>query len=492
MNEHHYIACDLGADSGRVIVGHLKDGKVALEEVHRFPNGVAKINGSFRWNILRIFEELKIGLRKVAESKVPVESLSVDSWGVDYVLFNERQPMLSLPYQYRDSRTDATYDEALKTIGAEKIFAQTGIQFLTFNTLYQLISEVEQNGDLVAIADQFLCIADYLNYLFSGVARAEESLASTTQIYNPVRRRWSRKLISAFHFPTRIFPDIVPSGTKLGTLTPAIQEETGLGEIPVCATCSHDTGAAVAAVPAEGEGWAYLSSGTWSLIGVELPSPLINKKVREYNFTNEVGYAGTSRFLKNIVGLWLLQESRRDWIRQGITIPYDELDRLAEAAEPFRSLIDPNDARYVKPDNMPAKIAAYCRETGQPVPETPGQITRCIFESLALSYRQMLKQIEYLTGRTITRLHIVGGGTKSPLLNQFAANGTERTVLTGPVEATACGNVLIQALALGHLASLDELRNVVRNSFKITEYQPQGSVEWNKAFARFSKLNPTK
>jgi len=295
-------------------------------------------------------------------------------------------------------------------------------------------------------------------------------------------------LIASYHLPERLFTEIVPSGTKIGTLLPAVAEETALPEIPVVATCSHDTGAAVAAVPAEGEGWAFLSSGTWSLIGVELPCPLINEQVRECNFTNEAGYGGTTRFLKNIVGLWLLQESRREWIRQGMTLSFNDLDRMAEESEPFRSLINPNAARFLKPDNMPQKIAAYCQETGQPVPETPGEVTRCIFESLALLYRQTLEQIETLTGKTITRLHIVGGGTKSPLLNQYAASGTGRTVFAGPVEATACGNILIQALALGQLDSLAALRKTVADSFPVLEYQPQNSADWQRAVAHFGEL----
>lgn len=489
MNEHYYIACDLGADSGRVMLGTFKEGKIALEEIHRFSNGVAKVQGSFRWNILRIFEELKEGLRKVAGKKIAAESMSVDSWGVDYVLFNARQPMLALPYQYRDPRTDAIFVQALEKVGEKKIFEETGIQFMSINTLYQLLADVEANGDVLSIADRFLNIADYLNYLFSGAARAERSLASTTQIYNPVTRQWSRELIGALGLPGRIFPEIVPSGTQIGTLLPGVQEETGLPAIPVCATCSHDTGAAVAAVPAEGKGWAYLSSGTWSLIGVETPRPYINEAARAYNFTNEAGYGGTTRLLKNIVGLWLLQESRRDWIRQGQkTVSFDDLDRQAEESEPFRSLINPNDPSFLKPDDMPAKITAYCRATGQPEPLTPGQVTRCIFESLALSYRQMLNQLEELTGEPITRLHIVGGGTKSPVLNQYAANATGRTVLTGPVEATACGNILIQALTLGHLGSLEELRRVVRDSFPIQEYRPAAAGAWDQAFTRFSSL----
>jgi len=487
-NEHCYLACDLGADSGRVILGRLESGWLTLEELHRFSNGPAKIGGSLRWDVLRIFEELKTGLRKFAEKKIPAVSLSVDSWGVDYVLFNSRQPMLALPYHYRDPRTEQPYAETLRTVGRERIFSETGIQFMPFNTIYQLIADVEQNSDLLAVADQFLNIGDYLNFLFSGVARAEESLASTTQIYNPVSRTWSDGLIRDFKFPKNIFPAIVPSGSKLGPVLPEIAEETGLSGIEVVATCSHDTGAAVAAVPAEGDDWAYLSSGTWSLIGVELPSPLINETVREHNFTNEVGYGGTIRFLKNIIGLWILQESRRTWEREGHLLDYSEIERLAEEAEPFRSLINPNATRFLQPGGMPEKIAAYCRETGQPVPETHGQFARCIYESLALRYRTTLDQMAEIIGHKISRLHIVGGGSQSSLLNQFAASATGRTVLAGPVEATACGNVLIQALALGHLPDLAALREVVRTSFSIRKYQPEQSDVWLKASERFASL----
>jgi rhamnulokinase len=486
--DHCYIACDLGADSGRVMLGKLESCWLTLEEVYRFSNGPAKINGSLRWDILRIFEELKIGLRKFADKNIPADSLSVDSWGIDYVLLNARQPMLSLPYQYRDARTEAPYATALETYGSERIFSETGIQFMPINTLYQLMDDVKHNSDLLAVADQFLLVGDYLNFLFSGVARAEESLASTTQIYNPKSRAWSQQLIRDFQFPAALFPEIVKSGTVLGPMTPAIEEETGLSGIQVVAACSHDTGAAVAAVPAEGDDWAYLSSGTWSLIGVELQAPLINEAVREQNFTNEAGYAGTTRFLKNIIGLWILQECKRDWARDGHHLDYSEIDRLADEALPFRSLINPNAPRFLSPGSMPEKIASYCEETGQAVPESPGQFARCIYESLALRYRTTLDQIEELIGRNISRLHIVGGGSKGSLLNQFAANATGRTVLAGPVEATACGNVLIQALALGHLPNLAALRDVVRTSFSIRTYQPEQSDEWREASIRFASL----
>lgn len=488
MHEHQYIACDLGAESGRVILGTLRGNAVTLEEIHRFPNGAVKIAGSLRWDVLRIYDELKTGLRKIAARGVPARSLSVDSWALDYVLVGDGQPMLSLPHHYRDSRTDRTYAAALKSPGREVIFAETGIQFMPINTLYHLIAEQERSPRLLEIAERFLTIADYLHFLFSGVAVIEESNASTTQMYNPATRAWSDRLIEIFAFPRKIFPPIVPSGTRLGPLLPEVATEIGGEGIEVIATCSHDTGAAVAAVPASGEDWAYLSSGTWSLIGVELPSPLITDAARAHNFTNEAGFGGTTRFLKNIVGLWLLQESRRAWALAGREYDYATLAAEAAEAEPFRSLINPNDARFWKPDDMPGKIAAYCRETGQPAPETPGQFTRCIYESLALLYRRALGEIEEVSGRGIARLHIVGGGSQSALLNQFAASATGRTVHAGPVEATAVGNVLLQAVALGHLASLPALRETVRASFQIDRYDPQDAAAWEHAYARFAAL----
>lgn len=488
MSEHYYIACDLGAESGRVILGRLHDGRVELEEIHRFPNGAVKIAGSLRWDILRIFDELKIGLRKVAARKVPVESLSVDSWGLDYVLVGAEQPMLSLPYTYRDARNDRPFAAALKSPGAGPIFAETGIQFMPINTLYQLIAERESSPQLLGMADIFLMIADYLHFLFSGVVSAEESLASTTQLYNPVTRKWSERLAEIFALPPHIFPPLVAPGTRLGRISPEIAADIGLDAVQVIATCSHDTGAAVAAVPASGEDWAYLSSGTWSLIGVELPRPLLDENALAHNFTNEAGFGGTTRFLKNIVGLWILQECRRTWARAGHDYDYGTLATQAAETEPFRSLINPNAPRFLKPDEMPEKIAAFCRETNQPEPTTVGQFTRCIYESLALLYRRTLDEIENVTGRRIARLHVVGGGSQSALLNQFAANATGRSVLAGPVEATALGNVLIQAIALGHLEALAEVRQTVGASFTIDEYLPQEQLEWQQAFGRFLRL----
>lgn len=466
MSAHYYLACDLGAESGRVMLGSLADGKLTLEEIHRFPNGPVAINGTLRWDVLRVFDELQAGIRKVG---VKVESLSCDSWGVDYVWLKDNEPLLTAPFHYRDART-YDYEKHFAKVPADAIFAETGIQFLHFNTLYQLAADAPW---LFKSADRFLLMGDYFNYLFSGVAKAEESLASTTQLYNPRTHNWSQKLLRGFKFSRKVFSEIVPAGTILG--------ETPDG-VKVIATCSHDTGAAVAAVPASGPGWAYLSSGTWSLLGVETKQPIINEKSRQYNFTNEAGYGGRIRFLKNIVGLWLVQECRRTWGK----FDYAELTKLAGQTAPSQTRIDAADARFGSPGDMPAKIVAYCRETGQSPPATEGEFVRCILESLASLYRQTLDQIEDATGQPIQTLHVVGGGSQNRLLNQLTASATGRAVVTGPVEAAAIGNVLIQAIALGHLRDLDELRQVVRNSFAVQTYQPHEN--WDAVSERFQKL----
>ena len=480
MNARYYIACDLGAESGRVMLGTLDDGKLTLEEIHRFPTGPVVITGTWRWDVLRIFDELKTGLRKVAERGLKIESISTDSWGVDYVWLKGQEPLLTVPYHYRDTRTDGAFERAFAAVPAEEVFTETGVQFMAFNTLYQLHWEASNRPWLFKSADRFLLIGDYFNYLFSGVAKAEQSLASTTQLYNPKNKKWSRPLLKKLGLPKKLFPEIVPAGAVLGPVLP----EFGLTGAQVVASCSHDTGAAVSAVPAAGKGWAYLSSGTWSLLGVELKKPLITDQSRQHNFTNEVGYGHSIRFLKNIIGLWIQQECRRQWGKHD----YNELRQLAEKCAPLRSLINPNDERFGKPGNMPEKIAAFCRETGQPVPTTPGEFTRCILESLALLYRRTLEQLEAITGQPVTTLHIVGGGSQNLLLNQFSANATGRTVIAGPAEATATGNILIQAIALGQLKDLTELRQVVRNSFAVQTYTPQDASLWAQAYARFQKL----
>lgn len=488
MSTYHYIACDLGAESGRVMLSTLADGKLTLEEIHRFPTGGNHIGGTYRWDVLRIFEELKAGLRKVAARGLNVASVSTDSWGVDYVWLKGDEPMFTLPYHYRDERTDGGFKRAFAVVKADEIFAETGIQFMTLNTLYQLHADLRERPWVMKQADKFLHIADYFNYLFSGVAKVEESLASTSQIYNPVTKTWSAKLIRKFGFPKKAFPPVVPSGTKLGKLAPEIIRETNLEPIQVVASCSHDTGAAVAAVPGQGDNWAYLSSGTWSLLGIEADAPIITAKSRKFNWTNEVGFGSSIRFLKNIVGLWIIQECKRTWAKEGQPFSYDQLIEMGQQAESLKSLINPGDPRFAKPNDMPKKITDYCRETKQPVPATTGEYVRCIYQSLALAYRARIEELENVTGRNIEVLHVVGGGSQNALLSQQTANAIQRTVHCGPVEGTAIGNMLIQAIAMGHLKGLAELRQVVRQSFPLKTYTPQDSLTWQKAYERFQKL----
>jgi len=488
MTTHHYLACDLGAESGRVLLGTLAQGRLALQEIHRFSNGPIAVGGTLRWDVLRVLEELKAGLRKAAAGGASPASVSCDSWGVDYVLLCKHEPMLTLPFHYRDPRTDGGLERAFAVVPADEIFKETGIQFMAINTLYQLHDDLRKRPEVLNVADTFLNIGDYFNFLLSGRAVAEESLASTTQLYSPRLRDWSAMLIDRFGFPARIFPEIVASGTALGRMRSPVAEETGLDSAEIIAGCSHDTAAAVAAVPASGGNWAYLSSGTWSLLGTESAEPIIDAKSRRYNFTNEVGYGGAIRFLKNIVGLWLIQECRREWASHGREYSYEELARMAAASPPLKSFINPAREEFLKPGQMPEKIAAFCRTTGQPAPETPGEFVRTALQSLALLYRRTLEQLEDASGRSVNILHIVGGGSKNQLLNQFTADATQRTVLAGPSECTGLGNVIVQAIALGHLSSLDAARESVRESFPTMRYKPADTSTWDEAYARFLSL----
>jgi len=484
----HHIACDLGAESGRVMLGTFDGARLALEEVHRFPNGAIRVLGSSRWDLLGLHREILHGLGLVAARGLPMASLGVDSWGLDFALVGAREPILRASYHYRDTRHEAAFRAARTPDFERLVFGETGIQFMPINTLYQLLAGREEDSDVFRIAGRLLLVADWFHYLLCGRAVAEATNASTTQLFDPRTRAWSEKLIAHFGFPRHLFPEIVAPGTVLGPLLPEVIQETGLGPVPVIAGCTHDTAAAVAAVPAQGDDWAYLSSGTWSLIGVEMPEPLINDTVRAANFTNEFGYGGTIRFLKNIIGLWLVQECRRIWARDGHEYDYAALSRMAAEAPALRSLIQPNDPRFHCPADMPAEIRAYCRETGQAEPQTPGEHMRCIFDSLALLYAAKLDEIERLTGKRLRVLHIVGGGSRNELLNQLAADASGRVVLAGPVEATALGNVLAQMLALGTLPTLEAARALVRHSFTLTRYEPRPDAGWASARARFAKL----
>ncbi len=481
----HYLACDLGATSGRLMLATLDNGKIALEELHRFPNDLVTVGTSLRWDMDALFAELRTGLKKAAARKLPISSISTDSWGVDYLLYDDQDRIIGPTFAYRDPRTEQGVKNAKTNVIWETIYSETGIQFMALNTIYQLAAEKPAR---LAKAKKLLMIGDAFNYFCSGVARHEESLASTSQLYNPRTKSWSKALLGALGLPLALFTPVVASGTKLGKLKKELAAETGLKRIEVIASCSHDTGAAVAAVPASAANWAYLSSGTWSLIGVELPAPVISDASRELNFTNEIGYGSTVRFLKNIIGLWIVEECRREWAKTGGEVSYETLFQQAAQAPGFVSLINPNDQRFFAPGDMPAKIAAFCRETGQAVPADAAATVRCVLESLALLYRMIIRQIEQLTGRPIECLNIVGGGSRNALLNQFTANALQIPVLAGPSECTALGNVLVQAIALGHLPTLAAAREVVRNSFEVTTFKPKSAKDWTAAYARLEKL----
>jgi rhamnulokinase len=482
----NYVACDLGAESGRVVLGRLVDDKVSLQECHRFPTGPTHLNGTLRWDLLRFFDQIQAGV-KAAKTRVPeINGFSIDAWGVDYAYFSGSEPLLGVPFHYRDSRTDETYPAFMKKAGRELIFRETGVQFMQINTLYQLYDDALHRRPLVDLARHFLGIADYLHFLFSGQPVMERSLASTTQIFNPLLDDWSETLVNELGLSRELFPPVVVSGTRIGKTAPHLTGE--LGTFPIFATCSHDTGAAVAAVPAEGEHWAFLSSGTWSLLGVELLTPCLESDCMAANYTNELGHEGTVRFLRNILGLWILQETRREMIQQGSNLEYTDLVHAAESAPRLRSLIDPNASEFLKPGQMIEKIQSFCRRTNQPIPDDAASLARCILESLALSYGTQLDQLSSLLNKKLEVLHVVGGGSQNRLLNQFTANASGLRVTAGPVEATALGNLLIQAIAAGELSSLRELREVIRRSYSIDEFLPQETDSWSEGKARFRKI----
>ncbi len=484
-----YLAVDLGADSGRVMLATLEGGKLRFEELHRFANTPEPVGDSLRWRIGVLFEEILTGMAKAKAAGARPTSVSCDSWGVDYGLLGKDGKLLEAPYIYRDKRTDGVPERVYAGVPRAEIFGATGIQFMQLNTLYQLVAANAQEGAPLQSADRFVMIGDLMNHLLCGTGVAERSLASTSQLFCPRKMDWAWELVDRLGLPRHVFPKVVDSGTRLGPLLPEVAKRTGLDGVGVVASCSHDTGAAVAAIPAaRGDDWAYLSCGTWSLMGVELPEPCINAEVLEANFTNEVGYGGTIRFLKNITGLWLVQESRRAWEAEGKKFDFKTLETMAAAATPFQGFVRTDDRRFGSPGGMPGKIRDYLRETGQPAPGDEGSIIRVALESLALTYREVLDRIEALTGRKIARLHMVGGGTRDRLLCQLTADAIGRPVFAGPVEATAAGNALVQAIADGDLKDLPALRAVVRASFEITEYRPSGGEAWDEARARFAKL----
>ncbi|MBI3737243.1 rhamnulokinase, partial [Candidatus Sumerlaeota bacterium] len=452
-----YLAFDLGAESGRAVLGILADGRVELQEIHRFPNTPCLAGSHLHWDALYLFNEMKKGLA-MAAARAPegIASLGIDTWGVDFGLLDAKGELLSNPVHYRDARTNGILERAFEIVPRRDIFEQTGIQFLQFNSLFQLIAMREAGSPLLDAAENLLMMPDLFNYWFTGRMAREFTNATTTQCYDTRKNDWAWPLIDAFKLPRRIFGEVSAPATILAPTSDAIAAESGVRPIPVALPATHDTGSAVIAVPAEGENWAYISCGTWALIGVETSEPVINARSLEFNFTNEGGAFGTNRLLCNVMGLWLLQQSRRTWARGRAEPSYAEIVDAARNSPPLAAWIDPDDPLFFNPPDMVAAITQYCRRTNQEAPEGIGPVARCIIESLALKYRYKIERIEEMTGRTIAVIHIVGGGSRNELLCQATADACNRQVVAGPAEATALGNVLTQAVATGEMRGLDE------------------------------------
>ena len=475
-----FLAFDLGAESGRAILGALQSGILTLSELYRFPNEPVRYGGELHWDLPRLWLEMRRSLDRLGSTRV--DSVAVDTWGCDYGLIGERGNLLENPYSYRDARTDGVMQTVCDRIGADRIYSITGIQFLPFNTIYQFYAAAHQTPRVVEAANALATIPDILNFWLSGSLQCEFTNATTTQMVDASTRDWALPLLEQLALPSRLMLPITEPGRVIGRVTSeASQAHAG---VPVIVPACHDTASAVASVPANGTS-AFLSSGTWSLLGTERNEPVITARARELNFTNEGGVCGTTRLLKNIGGLWLLQSCRRSWTRSGQDLGYDDLLKSAAEAAPFQSLFDPDFRGFLHPDDMVTAIATYCRQTGQPEPSTHSAYTRAILESLAFKYRKVLESMEEITGTRFTDIRIVGGGARNRLLNQFTANATGRTVIAGPVEATALGNIAMQMLATGAVSTLAEARQVIDRSFPVERFEPTAAAEWDSQYQRF-------
>jgi rhamnulokinase len=480
------LAYDLGASSGRALLGRLTtDNKLVVEELHRFPNDPVQVGGRMYWDILRLFHEIKQGLLKAKHQGIELQSMGIDSWAVDFGLIGKNGELLGNPYHYRDPHTEGMMEDVIQQLGKEHLFRRTGLQFLPFNTIYQLAALKKANSPILEQADLLLMIPDLLRYFLTGEKKAELTNASTTQLLNPHMKQWDNELMQALDLVPTILPETVEAGTTIGVLSQQVCTELGMPSIPVIAVGEHDTASAVAAVPAADSSFAYISCGTWSLLGTELSEPILSEQALAWNFTNEGGVYGTTRLLKNIMGLWIIQECKRAWDKEGKSFSFAELTVLAEQSQPFQRIIDPDDLMFLNPVHMPRQIQQYCAETNQSVPQSEGELIRCVVESLALKYRLTLERTEQLTDQRFNGLHMVGGGINNTLLCQFTANAIGREVWAGPVEASAIGNLIVQYIALGQITDLQEARAIIKQSFPLQSYEPQLRDLWEKAYADF-------
>ncbi len=484
------IAVDIGASSGRLILGWLEDGKLKLKEVHRFKNAMSMVDDHYKWDVDHLFDEIVEGLMTLkTSSDHTFSSIGVDTWAVDYALLDELGDKVGGVYAYRDHRTDHTMAKVFEKLSKSQIYEKTGIQFLQFNSLFQLYEHVRDSENDFERAEDFLMVPDYLNYRLSGVKAVEYTNATSTQLLNVHSKDWDQDLLEFVGIPAEIMSKPVQAGTVLGDLKEVYQQKTHLENLKVIAPATHDTGSAVVSVPAMDEEFAYISSGTWSLMGIETRKAITSELARKHNFTNEGGAYGTYRFLKNIMGLWLIQEVVR--LYKGM-YSFGELVDLASEAKPFRSLIDPNDPRFLNPENMIKEIERFCDETGQPIPKTPGQVARCIYESLALLYREVLESLVEIRGKSINKIHIIGGGCQNEMLNQMCADMTGCEVLAGPIEATAIGNIAVQMITLGWVDDMKQARKMIRDSFEIKIFKPQVIENREDIYEKFKQLGGRK
>ncbi len=484
MASTHFFAVDLGATSGRTILGSIIDGKLEQRELTRFPNNIIQTGGHFYWDIYALYNEIIRGLKVVAEESIEITSIGIDTWGVDFVMIGKDGGVLRNPYCYRDPHTDNAMEEYFKLVPKERVYDKTGIQFMQFNSLFQLATLVKNNDSALAAAEKILFVPDALTYMLTGEDVCEYTILSTSQMLDPRTKKIDEELIGAIGLKESLFGRYVNPGDIVGTLTSEVQEITGLGAVPVIAVAGHDTGSAVAAVPAENERFAYLSCGTWSLLGIEAKDAIITSKSFEYNFTNEGGIEGTTRFLKNICGMWLLERCRKEW---GDDVPADvnEINKASMDAPAFQSFIYPDAPEFANPRSMVEAIKDYCVKTGQPVPKTYKELARCIFESLAMRYRQVLGYLNDLAPFPIEKLHVIGGGSRNAYLMQMAANSIGLPVVTGPVEGTAIGNIMMQAKAAGLVNDMFEMRKIIADSIEQNTYLPQDTQSWDEAYKKY-------
>ena len=481
------LAFDFGASSGRAIIGCFDGDKITLEEVHRFSNDPVSVGGTVYWDVLRLFYEIKQGIIK-AKIAGGFDSIGIDTWGVDFGLIDSEGKLMENPVHYRDARTVGLVDEAFKTMPKEKLYGITGIQFMELNTLFQLISLKKYRPWMLERADKMLFMPDLFGYMLTGKMCAEYSIASTSQLIDLDKKTWSKEILDAFGIKESVFAPLVQPGTVLGELSKEICEECGVDPVPVISVCGHDTQSAITSVPCEDGDFAFLSSGTWSLFGTELDKPIVNETSMNINITNEGGFDGSTGFLKNIIGLWLIQESRRQWKREGKEYSYADLEKLALAAEPFKCFIDPDAPEFVPHGNIPERVREFCRKTGQYVPETVGEIMRCIYESLAMKYRLTFEKLRECTERDYPVIHVIGGGTKDGLLCQMTANSCDRTVKAGPIEATVMGNVAVQLMSDGSVKNIGQARKIVADSSELKTFEPKDTDKWAGVYEDFLKV----